>query len=567
MFNKITTFAIALVIATQPFAPQVALASSGTWDAPLIEAAWNYGDYRVERLAFTDDTIGPISLGDLVVVADPADSCNAEKCEVYHLTMLKNGLGKTVTNVPDELLDETRYHLNGDRLVYIYKPVDEENRFTVVELDEDLNQSQVLVEGAYFPNVIDIDVMVDGRDIYFNPEFENNDNKNGYKQKAVYIWDPKSDLPDIIGDHWVLRRENLLDVQDGIALTSWEFDRGNEQLWFMNTQDEKNRYFEAVPYTWTEPDGDIVGAHFKSDGSIEYFQYFVRYTYDPAVDTRPVAHKETLTWYRDVDDALQIVGDKMAWVNADDTLFVSDGKGLVNLGLAPSGIFTLQENRIFYSTATGGAIYDFATRDKTVMPFGVTDVQGDVVVGVDAIGNIQYQNLTTGKTLEIGQGSNPVISDPMHIYWRGADENIYEATISPLAGTNLSPVSAIKTSDSPKVYLISGIERQHIPSEDVYFTWFDSWSDVTVVSSGVLGSYIDKGKAKVSPGTKVKMVANPKVYVMGDDGKLHWITTQTVAYSIYGSGWSKDIVEMTNVDLINYTFGTSILTEADYLVI
>jgi hypothetical protein len=508
-----------------------------------------------------------MSLGDTVLVADPADSCKPGDCEVYHVTLFQDGLAKTVINMPEELINETQFRLNGDRLVYITNLHDRDERFTVVELDNEFSESRVLVEDVFFTKVSDISVMVDGEDVYLNPEFHNNDFPNGYHQKAVYVWDPKTDTPDIIGTHYTLRHENLVDVQDKVALANWEFEKGNEQLWFMSTEDENNRYFEAVPGTWTEPDGDIVGAHFTGNGNeIEYFQYFVRFTYDPAVDEVPVRHEETLTWYRELEDALQISGDRMAWLNAEDRLFVSNGTTVTDLGIVPGGTFTLEKDRIFYATSEGGSIHTFATGMTQEMGFGVTDVYGDIVVGTDLEGNILYQNLATGKELSVGTGSNPVISDQYHVYWRGED-GIYEATIFPTAATDTSSVSAVKTADAAKVYLVDGTDRWAIPSEKSYFTWFDSWNEVKTITEAELSQYADKGVAKFAPGTKVKLANDPKVYVVGADEKLHWITTQAIAYTVYGTTWNKNIVEVTQSEMIGHAYGSMIYSEADYLTI
>jgi len=564
MIKKMSLFALALIFASQPAMPVAAQAQAdaGGWQAPQIEAAWNYDGYRVERHALASDIVGPVSVGDLVLVADPADSCTGVDCDIYHVTMLKDGMSKHIPNLPGTLLDETRYRLNDDRLVYITNLKNSDTHFTVVELDAEFNESEALVEDVFLTSVTDVDVMVEGIEVYLNPEFNNN-TTGGYQQKAVYIYDHKSGLADIIGKHYDLRRENLLDVQDRIALASWEFKSGNEQLWLMNAEDEDNRFYEAVPYTWTEPEGDIVGAHFTKDGSIEYFQYFKRFTFDPKTDERPVEHPETLSWYRDVRDALQITRDRMAWVDAEDTLFVSDGDSVLNFGLVPGGVFTLQSDRIFYATAEGGVVYDFARAEETQLGFGVTDAVQNIVVGTDQAGTVWYQNLDTGKIMNLGFGSSPVVSDAYHVYWRGDDNKVYETTISPSARTNIETVSALKTSDSPRVYLVSGTQKWYIPNEDVYFSYFDSWTDVKNVEQAQVDSLENKGTIKFAPGTLVKLANDPRVYTVGEDGKLHWITSQTVAYAIYGSIWNRDIVEVPMSEMVNYGYGINIYTEAD----
>ncbi|NBS41729.1 hypothetical protein EBS80_03640, partial [bacterium] len=61
MTKKFVFSVIALAMAVSPFLS--VNADNGNWDAAISAAAWNYGDYRVERLAFADDAIGPINLG------------------------------------------------------------------------------------------------------------------------------------------------------------------------------------------------------------------------------------------------------------------------------------------------------------------------------------------------------------------------------------------------------------------------------------------------------------------------------------------------------------------------
>ena len=71
----------------------------------------------------------------------------------------------------------------------------------------------------------------------------------------------------------------------------------------------------------------------------------------------------------------------------------------------------------------------------------------------------------------------------------------------------------------------------------------------------------------LAPGTKVKLDTDPKLYMVGDDGKLHWLTSQAVAYSIYGSQWNQNVIEMNYEQLVPYTYGMSVESEADVLEI
>ena len=62
-------------------------------------------------------------------------------------------------------------------------------------------------------------------------------------------------------------------------------------------------------------------------------------------------------------------------------------------------------------------------------------------------------------------------------------------------------------------------------------------------------------------GTRVKAIGNPRVYMVGTDGNLHWIVSETVASAIYGSAWNKGIVEVNSTDLWRYVTGKNVDSE------
>jgi hypothetical protein len=343
-----------------------------------------------------------------------------------------------------------------------------------------------------------------------------------------------------------------------------EFSTGYTQLWVYEA-DTDPIGMEAIPDTWTSPDEEIVGAHFRDDGSIEFFRMFERYVYKNGVTT---AQGDYLSWYKDTDEALQIVDGRMAWLDAEDTLRVSDADGVISFGtLGYPQEFRLTDDAIFYASGTNESVmYEFDSGDETQFPFVVTDALGDAVVGTDATGSIWYQDLASGETIELGFGEDPVLADESHVYWSGEDGGIYEATILFGALTD-DDVRAVKTAGDATVYLVVGDDASAIPSESVFFSWFDSWSDVETISEGELNALDLEGDATFAPGTKVKLVSDPKVYVVGDDNKLHWITTQTVAYNLYGSAWNQDIIEVTQMDLTGIAYGSAILDERDIMSI
>ena len=562
MTKKLTFSVIALAMAVSPFLSVDA--DNGNWDTAVTAASWNYDGYRVEKLAFASDAIGPYNLGNFALVAEPVDSCKPNDCDIYDVYMLKDGSTLLMTNVPASILDSHRFAINDGRLVFVAQADLDGEHYAVTEYDADGDSSQ-LVEDVFFSGVESIDVLASDGDVYFNTALDYT-GSTSVEQAAVYMYDAAEGDADIIGKHYELRDEQMLDAADGIVLEKLTFPSGNKQLWLGDTHNYNNLGMtrEAISGTWLEPEADIYGAHFVNDSQIEFFMNFIRHTYD--LDTKVLAKHDGqyLNWNRDPELGYQIAGSRMAWVDSSDTLSVSDGTTVTALGNAFDGQFYLESDRVFYATSTGGKSYDFSAKTASDVGFFVTDSDGgDILVGNDSTGKVRYLNLATDASYSLGFGSAPTLSDETHAYWTGVDGNVYEATVSLPSAASLGTVSAVKSSSSNTVYLIADGKKYAMPSEKTYFTWFSSWSNVTTVSATTLASYADAGTATLAPGTKVKIANDVRVYVVGDDGKLHWITTQTVAYSLYGSDWNKNILAITQQDLVTNALGTSIASEAD----
>ncbi len=537
----------------------VVRADSGDWESIVSTAAWTYDGYKVEKLDVADDAEGPLSLGGYVLVAEPIDTCKPNDCDRYDVSVLKDGMRMLIGNVPAEALDEQRYFALGDEFEYIDASDEERNHWNVVVVDLESGEETLEMEDYFLDGVESMDVMEDDGVFYFNPSFNFNDH-SGYSNASVYMYNPETDRDYVVTRQWQVNRDELQDVEDGIVLTKMVFENGYSQLWMYDTATDPIDA-QAIPDTWTSPDEDIVGAHFREDGSIEFFRMFERYVYADGITS---AQGDYLSWYKDADEAMQIVGDRMAWLDADDTLFLSDSDGVVEFGtLGYPQEFRLTVDALFYASGTGESVmYEFDSEDETEFTFVVTDATEDAVVGVDASGSVWYQDLDSEETIALGFGEDPVLSDASHVYWRGEDGAMYEGTI--LVGVpGDDDIRAVKTASDDTVYLVMDGTAYAIPNESAFLSWFDGWEDVEIISESELNSFDLDGDASYAVGTKVKLVGDPKVYVVGEDSKLHWLTTQTVAYRIYGSSWNDDIIEITQMDLTGLPYGDAILTESD----
>ena len=560
MTKKLVFSVIALAMAVSPFLS--VKADNGDWDAAISAAAWNYGDYRVERLAFADDAVGPFNLGDFALVAEPVDSCKPNDCGLYNIYLLQDGMKFLVANVPEEALDAQRFALNDGRFVFVSQIDWNGDHYAVTEYAEDGTRTEV-VDDVFFTGVEGISMMVDGDDTYFTVAHDFTGN-TVVEQAGVYVYDRAEGNADIIGTHYELRDEQLLDAADGIALIKMEFDSGNKQLWLGDTHNYNNLGMtrEAIAGTWVEPEADIFAGHFVDEDTIEFFMNYVRYTYDLDTEVLTEHEGEYLNWYRATGDSYQIKDGVMAWVDPSDTLYASIDGDAVEIGTAKDGQFLLEDGRVFYASGSEGKMFDLESEKTTDIPFAVTDTDGDdVVVGLDSSGYVQYLDMASNRSYELGFGSAPVLSDDMHVYWTGVDGAIYEGTVSLPSAKSVGDVRAVKVSGDNTVYLIVDGEKFAVPSEKTYFTWFSSWKDVETVFSSTLSAFEDGGTAAFAPGTRVKLASDPRMYVVGDDGKLHWVMNETVAYSIFGSSWNKGILLISQQDLVTNPLGSSVDSE------
>lgn len=558
MLKKLFVSVASLAMIAQPITPSAVLADSGSWSYIQATAAWSYDDFKVERLDFDANTMGPLSIGDNVIIVEPAAICEPNSCARYDLYILKDGMGMFVGNVPIEVVNEQRYFNSDNEFIYVDSADSEDNNYwSVVKIDLDTGEETIIAENIFIDGVQDIDVVVREDEIYFTVSL-NWDGHRGYSNAVIYVFDPLSSSVKVATKNWQQNNDDLQDAQNGVLLSKMTFSSGERQLWTYDT----NVYpvnAEAVADTWTPENENIVGAHFRADATIEFFDMYQRYIYD---GENSVAQGDYLSWYKSYEESMQVVDGRMAWLDPENVLRVSGADVNLELGkVNDPETFYLTPETIFYPTVDGGEKYDFASQTYTEYPFNVTDVYGEIVVGQDINGAIWYMNTETEKSIEIGSGTNAVISDEMHVYWRGTDEHVYEATMSLNALSGASDIRAVKVSGDSRVYLVLDNKTYWIQSDKVYFSWFESWDDVSTISSSKFSEYDYSGDAFYAPGTKLKLADDPKVYMVGSDGKLHWITTELLAYNIYGPTWNQDIIEFDNQETTGLIFSSPITNE------
>ncbi len=107
--------------------------------------------------------------------------------------------------------------------------------------------------------------------------------------------------------------------------------------------------------------------------------------------------------------------------------------------------------------------------------------------------------------------------------------------------------------------------RYVFPNEKTYFTWYSNFDSVKFISDADLGNIQIGGNVTYKPGSKmIKINTDPKVYAVGDNGVLRWVSTADAAVAIGGANWNKQIDDVPDGFFSNYSnTGTTLTTTTD----
>jgi hypothetical protein len=116
------------------------------------------------------------------------------------------------------------------------------------------------------------------------------------------------------------------------------------------------------------------------------------------------------------------------------------------------------------------------------------------------------------------------------------------------------------------VYYVSSQGKRHaFPNDKVYFTWYNDFSGVQLMSDSQMAGIALGKNVTYKPGVKmVKFTTDPKVYAVEKGGLLRWVTSEAVATSLYGSLWNTMIDDINDAFYTNYRFGADITSTAGY---
>lgn len=141
--------------------------------------------------------------------------------------------------------------------------------------------------------------------------------------------------------------------------------------------------------------------------------------------------------------------------------------------------------------------------------------------------------------------------------------------ISPSAGTLVKlecPSDSGTNHICRAVYFIGNDGKRHaFPNAKIYASWYANFSDVQIVSAQTMASFALGKNIQYRPGVRmVKFLTDPRVYAIGKNGELRWITSQTIASELYGSNWNTKIDDLSDAFINDYFYGSNVTSSNQY---
>jgi plastocyanin len=101
--------------------------------------------------------------------------------------------------------------------------------------------------------------------------------------------------------------------------------------------------------------------------------------------------------------------------------------------------------------------------------------------------------------------------------------------------------------------------RYVFPNDKTYFTWYTNFNAVKWVTDADLTKIQIGGNVTYRPGARmIKINSDPRVYVVAKGGLIRAINSETIAKSLYGATWNKQIDDVPDGFFSNYKLGGTI---------
>jgi hypothetical protein len=123
----------------------------------------------------------------------------------------------------------------------------------------------------------------------------------------------------------------------------------------------------------------------------------------------------------------------------------------------------------------------------------------------------------------------------------------------------------VKSADNSSVYLATPAgERYIFPAEGQFYSCYENFDSLQTISARDLAAMQLTGSVLYPTRTLIKTPSSPKVYTVGADGQLYWVTDGSVLAVLYGQNWNRLVHDLSESFITSYRFGRSVLNSNDY---
>jgi len=110
-------------------------------------------------------------------------------------------------------------------------------------------------------------------------------------------------------------------------------------------------------------------------------------------------------------------------------------------------------------------------------------------------------------------------------------------------------------------------KRYVFPNEKIYFTWYQDFTGIKVISGEELADIPIGGNVSYRPGVKmVKITTSPVVYAVAKNGVLRSVKNESIAKELYGEDWNKKIDDIPDAFFTDYVIGAELNGALDYSI-
>ena len=175
--------------------------------------------------------------------------------------------------------------------------------------------------------------------------------------------------------------------------------------------------------------------------------------------------------------------------------------------------------------------------------------------------------LTSGKSKNVdinGDNYREVTVTLNRVIGGKADITVKEIKIVKI--NNAPPGSLVKIASLSAVYYLGEDSQRYVfPNERVFYSWYDNFDGVKVISSEDMAKLPLGGLITYRPGTwMVTFVTTADVWTVTQGGVLRKLKDEQMAKDLYGENWNQHIHDINDAFYASYVFGDDLETAAQY---